>query len=162
MCMLSMEKFILESMLINNIYGRFASFFKNHELKEADKYIKRVFPNAELYIDYEHALVFERIGEDKVFEEYIDVVHFALMYEIKFGSGCYQYEDIKWNYNKLKTDLGFGQAYAFSCVISLTRDDNVLAYVIALGLHLGYSFGEIYNEYIRKNEINKERLAKGY
>ena len=80
--------------------------------------------------------------EAKVFEEYIDVVHFALMYEIKFGSGCYQYEDIKWNYNKLKTDLGFGQAYAFSCVISLTRDDNVLAYVIALGLHLGYSFGE--------------------
>lgn len=100
--------------------------------------------------------------EAKVFEEYIDVVHFALMYEIKFGSGCYQYEDIKWNYNKLKTDLGFGQAYAFSCVISLTRDDNVLAYVIALGLHLGYSIEEIYNEYIRKNEINKERLAKGY
>lgn len=98
----------------------------------------------------------------KVFEEYIDVVHFALMYEINFGSGCYQYEDIKWNYNKLKTDLGFGQAYAFSCVISLTRDDNVLAYVLALGLHLGYSFEEIYNEYIRKNEINKERLAKGY
>lgn len=100
--------------------------------------------------------------EAKVFEEYIDVVHFALMYEIKFGTGCYMYEDIKWNYNKLKTDLGFGQAYAFSCVISLTRDDNVLAYVIALGLHLGYSIEEIYNEYIRKNEINKERLAKGY
>lgn len=317
-------------MLINNVYGRFASFFKNYELKEADKYIKRVFPNAEFYLDYEHALVFERIGEDKeidldyhtvingiaydgtftnnynelvkyfdeskaqeknindflektfedkyivsqksmlkkieskdsnfkvkvikdycdtitckqvrspnagvirlddgryrylterecwrlqgytdedfdnaarvnpgkegcmnsalfdelgelmhaqksdwcwwkftqepkdeakVFEEYIDVVHFALMYEIKFGSGCYQYEDIKWNYNKLKTDLGFGQAYAFSCVISLTRDDNVLAYVIALGLHLGYSIEEIHKEYIRKNEINKERLAKGY
>ncbi len=98
----------------------------------------------------------------KVFEEYIDVVHFALMYEIKFGSGCYQDEDIKWNYNKLKTDLGFGQAYAFSCVISLTRDDNVLAYVIALGLHLEYSIEDIYKEYIRKNEINKERLAKGY
>ena len=104
----------------------------------------------------------EEKDEAKVFEEYIDVVHFALMYEIKFGSGCYQDEDIKWNYNKLKTDLGFGQAYAFSCVISLTRDDNVLAYVIALGLHLGYSIEEIYNEYIRKNEINKERLAKGY
>ena len=146
----------------NNVYGRFASFFKNHELKEADEYIKRVFPNAEFYLDYEHALVFERIDEAKVFEEYIDVVHFALMYEIKFGSGCYQDEDVKWNYNKLKTDLGFGQAYAFSCVISLTRDDNVLAYVIALGLHLGYSIEEIYNEYIRKNEINKERLAKGY
>ena len=55
----------MENMLINNVYGRFASFFKNYELKEADKYIKRVFPNAEFYIDYEHALVFERIGEDK-------------------------------------------------------------------------------------------------
>lgn len=104
----------------------------------------------------------EPTDKAKVFEEYADVLHFALMYEIKFGTGCYQYEDIRWNYNKLKTDLGFGQAYAFSCVISLTRDDNVLAYVIALGLHLGYSIEEIYNEYIRKNEINKERLAKGY
>ena len=104
----------------------------------------------------------EHKDEAKVFEEYIDVVHFALMYEIKFGSGCYQDDDINWNYNKLKTDLGFGQAYAFSCAISLTRDDNVLAYVIALGLHLGYSIEEIYNEYIRKNEINKERLANGY
>lgn len=60
-----MEKFTLESMLENKVYGRYASFFKNHELKEADEYIKRVFPNAEFYIDYEHALVFERIGEDE-------------------------------------------------------------------------------------------------
>lgn len=65
MCMLSREKFTLESMLENNVYGRYATFFKNHELKEADKYIKRVFPNAEFYIDYEHVLVFERIGEDE-------------------------------------------------------------------------------------------------
>lgn len=58
-------------MLINNVYGRFASFFKNYELKEADKYIKRVFPNAEFYIDYEHALVFESIME---LEELEDIV----------------------------------------------------------------------------------------
>lgn len=60
-----MEKFTLESMLENKVYGRYASFFKNHELKETGEYIKRVFPNAEFYIDYEHALVFERIGEDE-------------------------------------------------------------------------------------------------
>ena len=41
---------------MDNVYGRFASFFKNYELKEVDKYIKRVFPNAEFYLDYEHAL----------------------------------------------------------------------------------------------------------
>ena len=50
---------------MDKVYGRYASFFKSNELKEADKYIKRVFPKAEFYIDYEHALVFERIGEDK-------------------------------------------------------------------------------------------------
>ena len=50
---------------MDKVYGRYASFFKSNKLKEADKYIKRVFPNAEFYIDYEHALVFERIGEDK-------------------------------------------------------------------------------------------------
>lgn len=50
----------------------------------------------------------------------------------------------------------------YSRVLTSVLDDNVLAYVIALGLHLGYSIEEIYKEYIRKNEINKERLAKGY
>ena len=65
MCMLSKEKYTLENMLENNCHGRYASFFKNYELKEADKYIKRVFPNAEFYLDYEHAVVFERIGEDE-------------------------------------------------------------------------------------------------
>lgn len=50
---------------MDKVYGRYTSFFKSYELKEADKYIKRVFPNAEFYIDYEHVLVFERIGEDE-------------------------------------------------------------------------------------------------
>ena len=86
-----MEEFTLESMLINNIYGRFASFFKNYELKEADKYIKRVFPNAEFYIDYEHALVFERIGEDEEIDlDYHTVIN-GVAYDGTFTS----------NYNEL-------------------------------------------------------------
>lgn len=81
----------MESMLINNIYGRFASFFKNHELKEADKYIKRVFPNAEFYLDYEHALVFERIGEDEEIDlDYHTVIN-GVAYDGTFTS----------NYNEL-------------------------------------------------------------
>lgn len=104
----------------------------------------------------------EPVDVDKVIEEYIDVVHFALMYEIKFGSGCYTDKDIEHNYIKLKYDLRLGQAFVYSCVICRTKDDNVLAYVIALGLHMGLSLEEIRKEYIRKNEINKERVAKGY
>lgn len=91
MCMLSMEKFILGNMLINNVYGRYASFFKNYELKEADKYIKRVFPNTEFYIDYEHALVFERIREDEEIDlDYHTVIN-GVAYDGTFTS----------NYNEL-------------------------------------------------------------
>lgn len=91
MCMLSREKFILENMLVNNVYGRYASFFKNYELKEADEYIKRVFPNAEFYIDYEHALVFERIREDEEIDlDYHTVIN-GVAYDGTFTS----------NYNEL-------------------------------------------------------------
>lgn len=75
----------------NNVYGIFASFFKNHELKEADEYIKRVFPNAEFYLDYEHALVFERIGEDEEIDlDYHTVIN-GVAYDGTFTS----------NYNEL-------------------------------------------------------------
>ena len=85
------EVYTLENMSENNVYGRFASFFKNYELKEADKYIKRVFPNAELYLDYEHALVFERIGEDKEIDlDYHTVIN-GVAYDGTFTS----------NYNEL-------------------------------------------------------------
>lgn len=76
---------------MNNVYGRYASFFKNCELKEADKYIKRVFPNAEFYIDYEHALVFERIREDEEIDlDYHTVIN-GVAYDGTFTS----------NYNEL-------------------------------------------------------------
>lgn len=76
---------------MDKVYGRYASFFKSHELKEADKYIKRVFPNAEFYIDYEHALVFERIGEDEEIDiDYHTVIN-GVAYDGAFTS----------NYNEL-------------------------------------------------------------
>lgn len=79
------------NMLINNVYGRYASFFKSYELKEADKYIKRMFPNAEFYIDYEHALVFERIREDKEIDlDYHTVIN-GVAYDGTFTSN---YKDL--------------------------------------------------------------------
>ena len=57
----------MENMLVNNVYGRYASFLDKLELKKADKYIKRVFPNAEYYVDYElGALVFEPLENEEV------------------------------------------------------------------------------------------------
>ena len=103
MCMLSKEKFTLENMSENNVYGRFASFFKNHDLKEADEYIKRVFPNAELYLDYEHALVFERIGEDKEINlDYHTVIN-GIAYQGTF-TNCYSDLVELYNEEKLAKD----------------------------------------------------------
>lgn len=78
-------------MLVNNVYGRYDTFFKKNELKEADKYIKRVFPNAEFYIDYEHALVFERIREDEEIDLDYHTVFNGVAYDGTFTS----------NYNEL-------------------------------------------------------------
>lgn len=100
--------------------------------------------------------------EAKVFEEYVDVLHFALMFEINFGHGCYRNDDIGWNYRRIKSDSKLGLAYMYSRVLGTIKDSDVLAYVIALGLSMGFSLEKIYKEYIRKNEINKERLANGY
>lgn len=104
----------------------------------------------------------EPVDVANVFEEYVDVLHFALMYEINYGAGCYGNKDIGCNYRIVKWDSDIGQAFVYSCVICRTNDYDVLAYVIALGLHMGFSLEEIYKEYIRKNEINKERVANGY
>lgn len=104
----------------------------------------------------------EPVDVAKVFEEYVDALHFALMFEITYGDCRYQNEDIEYNCRTLKFDSELGQAYVYSRVLGSVEDDDVLAYVIALGLHMGFSLEEIYKEYIRKNEINKERVANGY
>lgn len=76
---------------MDKVYGRYASFFKSHKLKEADEYIKRVFPNAEFYIDYEHALVFERIGED----EEIDLDYHTVINGVAYdGTFTSNYNDL--------------------------------------------------------------------
>ena len=76
---------------MDNVCGRYASFLDKLELKKADKYIKRVFPNAELYLDYEHALVFERIREDEEIDlDYHTVIN-GVAYDGTFTS----------NYNEL-------------------------------------------------------------
>lgn len=97
MCMLSREKFTLENMLENNIYGRFALFLKGRELKEADKYIKRVFPNAEYYVDYElGALAFEPLEDEEV-----DLKDHTVINEKGYkGTFTSKYRDLVKNYEE--------------------------------------------------------------
>lgn len=113
MCMLSREKFTLENMLENNVYGRFASFLKNYELKEADKYIKRVFPDAEFYIDYESVLVFHKIDEDKEIDlDYHTMIN-GVAYQGTF-TNCYSDLVQLYKEEKLKNDKE-NKSEVFTC-----------------------------------------------
>ena len=98
---------------MDKVYGRYASLFKSHELKEADEYIKRVFPNAEFYIDYEHALVFERIGEDEEIDlDYHTVIN-GMAYQGTF-TNCYSDLVELYNEEKLEKDKE-NKSKVFTC-----------------------------------------------
>lgn len=98
---------------MDNVYGRYASFLDKLELKKADKYIKRVFPNAEFYLDYEHALVFERIGEDEEIDlDYHTVIN-GVAYQGTF-TNCYSDLVEFYNEEKLKNDKE-NKSEVFTC-----------------------------------------------
>ena len=82
----------------------------NYELKEADKYIKRVFPNAELYLDYENALVFERRGED----EEIDLDYHTVINGVAYdGAFTSNYNELVKNFDE--SDCEKKKSKVFTC-----------------------------------------------
>lgn len=82
---------------MDNVYGRYASFLDKLELKKADKYIKRVIPNAEYYVDYElGALVFEPLENEEVNLEDRTVIN-EKEYKGTFTS---KYRDLVKNYEE--------------------------------------------------------------
>lgn len=84
---------------MDKVYGRYASFLDKLELKKADKYIKRVFPNTEYYVDYElGALVFEPLENEEVDLEDRTVIN-EKGYKGTFTS---KYRDLVKNYEENK------------------------------------------------------------
>lgn len=84
---------------MDKVYGRYASFLDKLELKKADKYIKRVFPNAEYYVDYElGALVFEPLENEEVDLEDRTVIN-EKAYK---GTFTNKYRDLVKNYEENK------------------------------------------------------------
>lgn len=82
---------------MDNVYGRYASFLEKLELKKSDKYIKRVFQNAEYYVDYElGALVFEPLENEEVNSEDRTVIN-EKGYKGTFTS---KYRDLVKNYEE--------------------------------------------------------------
>lgn len=103
---------------------------------------------------------------DKMLEEYVDVLHFALSlhnyYEHTTESVVYQLGLRNEYTNEKETPL----AVAFLEVVIVATDDvcegELLANALILGDWLGLRVDDILKEYDRKYQINIERQNNGY
>lgn len=113
------------------------------------------------------------VDHDKTLEEYVDVVHFALIYEIdvlehsKKERGSFSlnitkaHQMVEFNANQDKLKV-VNDLYTIIIKDTYWHPASLLWNVLELGFTLGFSMEDIYNEYLKKNKVNFERLANGY
>ena len=96
------------------------------------------------------------VDVQKLLEELADAWHFAL--SIDNHENCLVDLKIK------DADIMKYQRYDISTLIAwaITKENMILAIMIALTEKLGFSIDGIYNAYIKKNQVNYERLHNGY
>ena len=101
------------------------------------------------------------VDRQRVLEELVDVWHFVMTWEMLI--------------NKMEIDLiirvygfyifqfGTGIIDRFDIPIgNIVKEYEKLPHLLDLTELLGFSFDEIYQEYLNKNKINYERLKNGY
>lgn len=95
----------------------------------------------------------------KVLEEYVDILHFAL--SIHYHWLDWIGEDFQ--YKPMNVDSDFIES-PFACMLTdLVNDDvNIIEKYFYIATKLGFSFYEIYYAYKAKNEENFRRLANNY
>lgn len=104
------------------------------------------------------------VDRKRVLEELVDVYHFVMTYEMCYG--CKNNESIEVILNFYEDDID--EYYVrlllpLSHAISEILDNNYkLTDLLILSGLLGFTFDEIYQEYLNKNKINYERLKNGY
>ncbi|GIN17497.1 hypothetical protein J32TS2_28530 [Shouchella clausii] len=105
-------------------------------------------------------------------EEYVDCLHFFLSIGISIGHTDFE----AWEYSNTKDETKqflavFGQIdnikITFEDKDNIEPDDCVVyeaafAHFLALGKMLGFTWGEIEQAYLQKNEINHKRQETGY
>lgn len=100
--------------------------------------------------------------ENPLLEEYVDCLHFILSigndlgYRIDFAKR-YEYESIERQFKEL-----FWEISDLEKASSITDYTSMFAKFAGLGNMLGFTWIEIEQAYLSKNEINHERQDKGY
>ena len=104
------------------------------------------------------------VDRKRVLEELVDVYHFVMTWELRYGpvagdiKGILEY--YKDNIDEYETDISLLELHKLICIVIFR--ENKLMNLLVLSRRLHFSFEEIYEEYLNKNKINYERLENGY
>lgn len=111
------------------------------------------------------------VNQKRVLEELVDVYHFVMTWEMKYNSNInhefnsnkvldslfyYATDIILFNEKKLNRE---SISSKISCIVS---EENKYDALLELTKMLGFTFDNVYLEYLNKNKENYERLASGY
>ncbi len=113
------------------------------------------------------------IVKHPLLEEYVDCLHFILSIGLELANKditnyCYQVHGyIKSAWNTETTTEQFQTIFVGIANFSFTYDDEIaykelVSEFLGLGEMLGFSWEEIENAYISKNEVNHTRQSNGY
>jgi dimeric dUTPase (all-alpha-NTP-PPase superfamily) len=103
------------------------------------------------------------VDRKRVLEELVDVYHFVMIwemfkrveYKIEYILKAYAIEILMFGTNVENETLDY-------IICRMELDKHKLDWLLKLTEQLGFSFDEIYQEYINKNRENYDRLARGY
>jgi dimeric dUTPase (all-alpha-NTP-PPase superfamily) len=103
------------------------------------------------------------VDRKRVLEELVDVYHFVMIwemfkrveYKIEYILKAYAIEILMFGTNVENETLDY-------IICRMELDKHKLDWLLKLTEQLGFSFDEVYQEYINKNRENYDRLARGY
>lgn len=102
------------------------------------------------------------VDRKRVLEELVDVYHFVMTWEMLDNENL-EIEDLLLYYSYYLNRFGNGVQGDLNYFINnISIEHDKLEHLLDLTERLGFSFDEVYQEYLNKNMINYERLQNGY
>lgn len=102
------------------------------------------------------------VNRQRVLEELVDVYHFVMTWEMLDNENL-KIEDLLYYYSYYISRFGNGvQGDLNDFINNVSIENDKLQYLLDLTERLGFSFDDVYQEYLNKNKINYERLKNGY
>ena len=101
------------------------------------------------------------VNRQRVLEELVDVYHFVMTWELYQSDNDIDFIIKEYGYYIIRFGMGVTGALG-NFIGAVASNFEKLDALLDLTEMLGFSFDEIYQEYLNKNKINYERLKNGY